>query len=95
MQMKAKIKVLVVDDAAFMRKAVTELLESDPELEVVGSAKDGFDGLEKIKALHPDVVTLDIDMPRMDGLSTIRHIMIESPVPIVILSSLAGDGALA
>jgi two-component system chemotaxis response regulator CheB len=91
---KAKIKVLVVDDAAFMRKAVTELLESDPELEVVGSAKDGFDGLEKIKTLHPDVVTLDIDMPRMDGLSAIRHIMIESPVPIVVLSSLAGDGAI-
>ena len=91
---KSKIKVLVVDDAAFMRKAVSELLESDPQLEVVGSAKDGLDGLEKIKKLHPDVVTLDIDMPRMDGLSAIRHIMIKSPVPIVVLSSLADDGAI-
>jgi two-component system, chemotaxis family, protein-glutamate methylesterase/glutaminase len=89
-----KIKVLVVDDAAFMVKAVSELLESDPDIEILGSAKNGQDGLQKIKTLHPDVVTLDIDMPVMDGVTAIRHIMIEAPVPIVVLSSLFSDGAI-
>jgi two-component system chemotaxis response regulator CheB len=89
-----KIKVLVIDDAAFMRRAVTEILETDSQLAVVGTAKNGLEGLKKIKALKPDVVTLDMDMPVMDGLSSIRHIMIESPVPIVVLSSLFNDGAV-
>ena len=89
-----KIKVLIIDDASFMRKAVWEILQSDPEIEVVGDAKNGLEGLEKIKALKPDVVTLDIDMPVMDGLTAIRHIMIESPLPIVVLSSLFSDGAV-
>lgn len=88
------IKVLIVDDAAFMRKAITDVLSSDPEIEVVGTARNGLEGLEAIKQLRPDVVTLDIDMPVMDGLTGIRHIMIESPVPIVVLSSLFTDGAI-
>jgi two-component system chemotaxis response regulator CheB len=92
--MDEKISVLVVDDAAFMRKAVTEILESDDQIQVVDTARNGKDGLQKIKALHPDVVTLDIDMPIMDGLTTIRHLMIEAPVPIVVLSSLFSDGAI-
>ncbi|MFO1372369.1 MAG: chemotaxis protein CheB [Candidatus Competibacteraceae bacterium] len=92
--MVEKIKVLVVDDAAFMVKAVSELLESDPGIKIVGSARNGLEGLEKIKTLHPDVITLDIDMPVMDGVTTIRHIMIEAPVPIVVLSSLFSDGAI-
>ncbi|MEJ2661140.1 MAG: chemotaxis protein CheB, partial [Desulfobacteraceae bacterium] len=82
------------DDALFMRKAIAEILESDSRLQIVGTARDGLDGLEKIKELKPDVVTLDIDMPRMDGLAAIRHIMIESPVPVVVLSSLFSDGAV-
>jgi two-component system chemotaxis response regulator CheB len=90
----SKIKVLVVDDAAFMRKAVADILSSDDDIEVVETARDGLDGLAKVEALRPDVITLDIDMPRMDGLTTIRHLMIEAPVPIVVLSSLAGDGAI-
>jgi len=94
MKANNKIKVLVVDDAAFMRKALTEILESDSGIQVVDSARNGMEGLDKIKRLRPDVVTLDIDMPVMDGLSAIRHIMIESPVPIVILSSLFSDGAI-
>jgi two-component system chemotaxis response regulator CheB len=94
LDMKEKIKVLVVDDASFMRKAVSNILSSDDGIEVVGTAKDGLDALEKIKQLRPDVITLDIDMPRMDGLTAIRHIMIKAPVPIVVLSSLSSDGAI-
>ena len=92
--MNKKLTVLVVDDASFMTKAISELLNGDPDIEVIGTACNGLDGLGKIKQLHPDVVTLDIDMPVMDGLQAIRHIMIESPVPIVVLSSLYGDGAI-
>lgn len=91
---KEKIKVVIVDDAAFMRRAVADILQSDSRVEVVETAKDGLDGLEKIKKFMPDVITLDIDMPKMDGLTAIRHIMIESPVPIVVLSSLSHDGAI-
>ena len=92
--MDPKYRVLVVDDASFMTKAISEILESDPEVEVVGTAKNGRQGLEKIKELRPDVITLDIDMPIMNGIEAIRHIMIESPVPIVVLSSLFGDGSV-
>jgi two-component system chemotaxis response regulator CheB len=89
-----KIRVLVVDDAAFMVKAVSDILESDPMIEVVGTAKNGLEGLEKVKELRPDVITLDMDMPVMDGIRAVRHIMIEAPVPIVVLSSLYNDGSI-
>jgi two-component system chemotaxis response regulator CheB len=89
-----KIKVLVVDDATFMVKAVSDILESDPLVEVIGTAKNGLQGLEKVKELRPDVITLDMDMPVMDGIRAVRHIMIESPVPIVVLSSLYNDGSI-
>ena len=89
-----KIKVLVVDDATFMVKAVTDILKSDPMVEVIGTAKNGLEGLEKVKELRPDVITLDMDMPVMDGIRAIRHIMIEAPVPIVVLSSLYNDGSI-
>lgn len=92
--MNDPIKALIVDDALFMRKAIMEILETDSNLQIVGTAHDGLDGLNKIKELNPDVVTLDIDMPRMDGLEAIRHIMIESPAPVVVLSSLFSDGAV-
>lgn len=92
--MDKKIRVLIVDDAMFMRKAIGDILKSDPELEVIDTARNGLEGLEKIKKLNPDVVTLDIDMPIMDGLTSIRHIMIQSPIPIVVLSSLFYDGAI-
>lgn len=91
--MSEKLRVLVVDDATFMRKALTQILE-DPTIEVVDSAQNGLEALGKIKTLSPDIVTLDIDMPIMDGLSAIRHIMIEMPIPIVVLSSLVHDGAI-
>lgn len=89
-----KIKVLVVDDASFMIKAVSEILNSDPDIEVIGSAKNGQLAIEKIKELKPDVITLDVDMPIMDGLRATRHIMLECPVPIVMLSSLFANGAI-
>ncbi len=91
---KKKIKVLIVDDAAFMRKAIFNMIEGDEQIEVVGTARNGQEGLEQIEKLHPDVVTLDIDMPVMDGITSIRHIMIKSPVPVVVLSSLFNDGAI-
>jgi len=91
---KAKIKVLVVDDAAFMRKAVPQLLAADPGIEIAGSAKNGLEAFEKIRFLKPDVVTLDIDMPIMDGLTAVKHIMIKAPVPIVVLSSMFTDGVI-
>ncbi|WP_207690177.1 response regulator [Desulfonema limicola] len=89
-----KIRVLVVDDTAFMRKAVTQLLETDPDIEVAGSASNGLEALKMIRKLKPDVITLDIDMPVMDGLTAIRHIMICCPVPIVALSSLSAQGSV-
>lgn len=92
--MAEKIKVLVVDDASFMIKAVSEILNSDADIEVVGSAKNGLQALEKIKELAPDVITLDVDMPIMDGIRTVRHIMLKCPVPIVMLSSLFSNGAI-
>lgn len=92
--MQNKLKVLVVDDAAFMRKAITEILKSDIRIEFVASARNGLDALDKIKDFHPDVITLDMDMPVMDGLTAIKHIMIKSPLPIVVLSSFFTDGAI-
>lgn len=89
------ITVVVVDDSAFMRKALSSMLEGDPEIEVVGTARDGEEGLEKIRQLKPDVVTLDIEMPRMDGLTALRHIMMESPRPVLMVSSLTTEGAEA
>ena len=89
-----KIKALVVDDSAYNRQTIKSMLQKDPDIEVVGVANNGLEGLEKIKELQPDVITLDIDMPVMDGLQAVRHIMIESPVPIVVLSSLFSDGSI-
>lgn len=89
-----KFRVLVIDDASFMIKAISEILESDPNVEVIGTAKNGLEGLKKIKQLRPDVITLDIDMPIMNGIQAIRHIMIEAPIPIVVLSSLFSDGSI-
>jgi two-component system chemotaxis response regulator CheB len=86
--MTVPVKVLVVDDSYFMRRVIREILEGDSQIKVVGTSSNGEDCLKKIKLLQPDVVTLDIDMPGMSGMSVIRHIMIQSPVPIVVLSSL-------
>jgi two-component system chemotaxis response regulator CheB len=85
--------VLIVDDSAFMRKVIADMLSCDPELNVVGTAVDGVDALEKVSRLYPDVVTLDVTMPRMDGLTALRHIMEQHPIPIIMLSSATREGA--
>lgn len=90
-----KIRVLVTDDSAFMRKVITDILHSDPDIEVVDRAKNGLECLEKVKQLHPDVVTLDIEMPVMNGLDALERLMTEHPVPVVMLSSLTREGAEA
>ena len=87
------IRVLVVDDSAFMRKLLRSLLEGDGTIEVVGVASDPFDAREKIKQLNPDVLTLDIEMPKMDGLTFLANLMRLRPMPVVMVSSLTERGA--
>jgi two-component system, chemotaxis family, protein-glutamate methylesterase/glutaminase len=89
------IKVVVVDDSAFMRKALSTMLAKDPEIVVVATARDGEEGLEMVRLHQPDVVTMDIEMPRMDGLTALRHIMMEMPRPVLMVSSLTNEGAEA
>jgi len=90
--MMKKIRVLVVDDSAFMRKALQRMLSSDPMITVIDTAADGEEGFEKAKALLPDVVTLDVRMPGMDGLTALKKIMSDCPVPVLMLSSLTNEG---
>ena len=87
------IRVVVVDDSAFVRQALTRMLGSAPDVEVVGTAVDGADGVEKVAELRPDVVTLDVKMPRMGGLEALRRIMAECPTPVLLLSSHTSEGA--
>ncbi len=89
------IKVLVVDDSAFMRQHLKAILELDRRLEVIDTARNGAEAVQKVKELRPDVVTLDINMPIMDGLTALAYIMAECPTPTVVVSSLTQEGALA
>src|SRR5271163_2666221 len=91
--MKDRIRVLVVDDSALMRKLIPLILERDPDIEVVGTAMDGEFALRKIAELQPDVVTLDLEMPRMDGLATLRMIMRNAPLPVIVFSTHSKEGA--
>lgn len=90
--MMKKLRVLVVDDSAFMRKLITDIIEGHPRMEVCGVARNGLDAIEKVKSLSPDVMTMDIEMPVMNGLEALQRIMQEMPVPIVILSSTTKEG---
>ena len=90
----AKIRVLIVDDSSLIRQLLSMLLSSDPEIEVVGAAPDPYVARDMIKSLNPDVVTLDVEMPRMDGLSFLRKIMAQRPIPVIICSSLTPGGTL-
>lgn len=87
-----KIKVLIVDDSAVVRQVLKEVIESDSALEVMDTAADPFVAAEKIKARLPDVITLDVEMPRMDGITFLHKIMSQHPIPVVMCSSLTGDG---
>ena len=89
------IRILVVDDSPFMRKSLQKMLEEAPDLRVVATARDGQDALEKIQEFKPDIVTLDIEMPRMDGLTCLKRIMAEFPRPVLMVSSLTQEGAQA
>lgn len=84
-----KIKILIVDDSAIVRKILREAISGEPDLEVVGTAPDPFIARDKILALQPDVVTLDIEMPRMDGLTFLKKLMHYHPLPVIVISSLA------
>jgi two-component system chemotaxis response regulator CheB len=89
------VRVLVVDDSGFFRRRVTEMLNADPGLEVIGSASNGKEAVEQVDKLRPDVVTMDIEMPVMDGITATRQIMQSHPTPIIMFSSLTTDGAKA
>ncbi|MDH5632757.1 MAG: chemotaxis response regulator protein-glutamate methylesterase [Gammaproteobacteria bacterium] len=89
----SKIKVLIVDDSALVRQMLTEILEKDPSIEVVGVAADPYVAREKIKKLNPDVITLDVEMPRMDGLTFLGNLMRLRPMPVVMVSTLTEKGA--
>lgn len=91
--MPRKIKAVVVDDSAFMRKSLSLMLESTGEIEVIAAARDGLEGVEMVKTKHPDIVTMDIEMPRMDGLTALQKIMKEHPTPVLMVSSLTTEGA--
>ncbi len=89
----ARIKVLIIDDSALVRQVMTEILNGDPELEVVGTAQDPLIARNKIKELNPDVLTLDVEMPRMDGVTFLENLMRLRPMPVIMVSSLTEKGA--
>jgi len=88
-----KIKVLVVDDSALVRQTLCDILNSDPEIEVIGTAADPILAAERMRSVVPDVITLDVEMPRMDGLTFLQKLMSQHPIPVVMCSSLAESGS--
>src|ERR1700687_4843191 len=88
-----RVRVLIVDDSAVVRRTLSEVLSSDPAIEVIGTAGDPFIAADRISEQVPDVITLDIEMPGMDGLTFLQKIMSQHPIPVVICSSLAEEGA--
>lgn len=88
------LRVLVVDDSAFMRRVIGEAIASQPDMQLAGVARNGLDALLKVEQLQPDVVTLDVEMPDMDGLTALRHLMARYPRPVVMLSSMTQAGAI-
>jgi two-component system chemotaxis response regulator CheB len=93
MNMTRKIKVLIVDDAVSVQNALFQILNHDPEIEVIGTASDPYEAVSKIAENLPDVITLDIEMPRMDGLTFLGKLMKQHPIPVVVISSVAGEGS--
>jgi two-component system chemotaxis response regulator CheB len=91
--MTKKVRVLIVDDSALVRQTLAEVLASDPDIEVLGTASDPFAAARRIQEEVPDVITLDVEMPRMDGITFLRKLMAQRPIPVVMCSSLAEDGS--
>lgn len=89
------IRILVVDDSSFMRHRLTEIFSADRDMEVVGVASNGLEAVRKTLALCPDVITMDVEMPVMDGITSVRHIMQEQPTPILMFSVCTKAGAKA
>lgn len=87
------VKVLVVDDSAFFRQRITQILTQNSNIEVVGVARDGLDAIEKNNSLRPDVITMDVEMPKLNGIDAVRHIMRERPTQVLMVSSLTHEGA--
>ena len=88
-----KTRVLIVDDSSFMRMAIRSILSKDPGIEIVGTAVDGMEGVEKAAALKPDLITMDVEMPRMDGISALKQIMARTPTRVIMVSTLTNEGA--
>jgi len=93
MNAKKKIRVLIVDDSAVVRQALTEILSSDPSIDILGTATDPFIAAQRIREEVPDVITLDVEMPRMDGITFLQKIMSQHPIPVVMCSSLTEEGS--
>src|SRR3977135_38395 len=91
--MTRKIRVLIVDDSASVRQTLTDILQSDPEIDVMGTASDPFVAARRIQEEVPDVITLDVEMPRMDGITFLRKLMAQHPLPVVMCSSLTEQGS--
>ena len=89
------VKVLVVDDSSFFRRRVSEILEQDSDIQVIGFAVNGREAVEKAAQLRPDMITMDVEMPVLDGISAVKEIMASNPTPILMFSSLTRDGATA
>ena len=89
----SKVRVLIADDSALMRKLLSEILNQDPDIEVVAAVSDAFEAREEIKRLNPDVLTLDIEMPKMDGISFLEKLMRLRPMPVVMISAMTEKGA--
>ncbi len=87
-----RIRVLIVDDSALVRQALTRILSRDPDIEVVGTAADPYVARDKMVQLNPDVLTLDVEMPRMDGITFLKRLMVHRPTPVVILSGITASG---
>ncbi len=87
------VKVLIVDDSAFMRSSIQRMLEKDPKIEIVGTAKNGLEGLDQAAKLQPDIITLDVEMPVCDGLTMLQKLMETNPTPVIMVSTLTSEGA--
>ena len=93
MPQQTKTRILIVDDSSFMRMAIRSVLSKDPSFDIVGTAADGMEGVEKAIALKPDLITMDVEMPRMDGITALKQIMAKAPTKIIMVSTLTNEGA--